>query len=52
LIEGLGGWILEMKYHNGYLYTGCDDKKIRVYSWPEINEVEELPGHDDGIISI
>lgn len=34
LIEGLGGWILEMKFHNNYLYTGCDDKKIRVYSWP------------------
>jgi WD40 repeat protein len=41
-----------MKFHNNYLYTGCDDKKIRVYSWPEVNEVEELPGHDDGIISI
>ena len=41
-----------MKFHNNYLYTGCDDKKIRVYSWPEVNEVEELPGHDDGVAPV
>lgn len=34
MIEGLGGWILAMKLFEGYLYTGCDDKKLRVYKWP------------------
>ena len=41
-----------MKWHQGYLYAGCDDKKIRVYYWPHVKDVEELPGHDDGIISL
>lgn len=31
---------------------GCDDRKIRVYRWPAIQEVEELAGHDDGIVSL
>lgn len=39
-IEGLGGWILTIEFMNGYLYAGCDDRKIRVYRWPEIEEVE------------
>lgn len=41
-----------MEFNNGHLYTGCDDRKIRVYKWPEIEEVEELAGHDDGVISL
>lgn len=31
---------------------GCDDRKIRVYSWPGTQEVKELEGHDDGIVSV
>jgi WD40 repeat protein len=52
VIEGLGGWILSIEFNRGYLYMGCDDRKIRVYSWPNIQEVEELAGHDDGIVSV
>ena len=54
-IEGIGGWILEMKINDTKLYCGCDDKKIRVYEVEvanKIEEVEELIGHDDGVISI
>lgn len=31
---------------------GSDDRKIRVYKWPEMKEVEELAGHDDGIFCL
>jgi WD40 repeat protein len=41
-----------MEFNRGYLYLGCDDRKIRVYTWPELQEVEELAGHDDGIVSL
>lgn len=36
LIEGLGGWVLTMEFLNSHLYAGCDDRKIRVYKWPEM----------------
>lgn len=34
MIEGISGWTLCMEMNGDYLYTGCDDKKIRVYLWP------------------
>ena len=62
VIEGLNGWILCMNYLDNYLYTGGDDRKIKVWDMNKncnlmynINIVlliEELAGHDDGIISI
>lgn len=52
IIEGISGWTLVIQFNNGLLYTGCDDRKIRVYKWPEMQEVEELAGHDDGVISL
>lgn len=51
-IEGLGGWVLNLELMNGQLFAGCDDRKIRVYDWEAMEEVEELGGHDDGIISL
>lgn len=44
--------MLTLEFCNNHLYAGCDDRKIRVYKWPEMEEVEELGGHDDGIISL
>ena len=41
-----------MEFLDNHLFTGCDDRRIRVYSWPDMEEVEELAGHDDGIISL
>lgn len=41
-----------MKVLNGLLYCGCDDRRIRVYSIDDLKQVEELAGHDDGVISI
>jgi WD40 repeat protein len=41
-----------MEFLSSHLYVGCDDRKIRVYHWPGMEEVEELAGHDDGIISL
>lgn len=52
VIEGVSGWVLEMKINNGLLYCGCDDRRIRVYSLDDMKQVEELAGHDDGVISI
>jgi F-box and WD-40 domain protein 1/11/F-box/WD-40 domain protein 7 len=52
VIEGISGWTLTMEYNNKLVYTGCDDRKIRVYRWPEIVEIEELAGHEDGVISL
>ena len=39
MIEGLGGWVLCMEFLQDHLFTGCDDRKIRVYKWPEVEEV-------------
>lgn len=52
IIEGLGGWVLTLEFSSSHLYAGCDDRKIRVYKWPDMVEAEELGGHDDGIISL
>lgn len=46
------GWVLEMKINNGLLYCGCDDRRIRVYQVEDLKQVEELAGHDDGVITI
>ena len=52
VIEGVSGWVLEMKILNGLMYCGCDDRRIRVYTVDELKQVEELAGHDDGVITI
>lgn len=44
-----------MKINQNKLYCGSDDKKIRVYEISDpkkIEQVEELVGHEDGVISI
>ncbi len=51
-MEGLGGWILEIKHLDDYLFCGCDDLKIKVFKLPGIQIEEELAGHDDGVIAI
>jgi len=40
VIEGVSGWVLEMKVLNGILYCGCDDRRIRVYTVDELKQVE------------
>jgi len=51
-MAGHDGWILTMKRHENYLYTGSDDKKIKVWNISDNSLLEEFNGHEDGVVSL
>jgi len=41
-----------MKKHDNYLYTGSDDKKIKVWNIADNSLLEEFCGHEDGVVAL
>lgn len=51
-LEGHKDWVLSMKILNNYLYTGSDDKSIKVWSLEKKISIEDFTDHEDGVSCI
>lgn len=47
--EGHEGWVYCLAVHNGYLFSGGDDKTIKIWDIDTTQCVEELHGHENGV---
>ncbi|EDK31280.1 hypothetical protein TTHERM_00443109 (macronuclear) [Tetrahymena thermophila SB210] len=53
IIENNKDWILCMKILDNYLYTGGDDRRIKVWDLStKLTLVEDFIGHEDGVVCI
>jgi len=51
-LRGHKDWIHCMKILDNFLYTGSDDKTVRVWNLTEQAQVEEFSDHDDGVVCL
>ena len=50
--EGHDGWVYTLKIYENFLFSGGDDKTIRVWNLESTELLEELCGHDNGVTSL
>jgi len=47
--EGHEGWVYCLAIHGDYLFSGGDDKTIKIWDISTAQMVEELRGHENGV---
>jgi len=47
--EGHEGWVYCLAVHGNYLFSGGDDKSIKIWDTETTQCVEELQGHENGV---
>lgn len=49
MYQGHTGWVYCLEVHNGRLYSGGDDKSIKIWDIKSTKLLEDLRGHENGV---